>query len=235
MRQALVQALNHVSQRHAFGHVLIEQPLMQNVLADLALESEAALALTMRMGRALDHPFDEAEQRFARLVTAVGKYWICKRAPEMVAEASECLGGAGYVEDAILPRLYREAPVNSIWEGSGNVQCLDVLRALSKESGVIEVLFAELGDSHGDARLKHHINRLQTAFADKDDIQYRARQLTEDIAVALQAKLLLEAGNAAVSDAFIASRLEGRGRAFGTLPRGLDISALLARSAPFID
>jgi putative acyl-CoA dehydrogenase len=187
------------------------------------------------MGRALDRPFDEREEKFARLVTAVGKYWICKRAPATVAEASECLGGAGYVEETIMPRLYREAPVNSIWEGSGNVQCLDVLRALSKEPGVIDVLFAELGDGHGDARLQAHIGRLQTAFTDTDDIQYRARQLTEDVAVALQAKLLLEAGNSAVSDAFIASRLDGHGRVFGTLPRGLDISALLARSAPFIE
>ncbi|WP_217476202.1 acyl-CoA dehydrogenase family protein [Stutzerimonas stutzeri] len=235
MRQALTQAMHHCAHRQVSGRVLAEQPLMQNVLADLSLESEAALALTLRMGRALDHPFDEAEEKFARLVTAIGKYWICKRAPEMIAEASECLGGAGYVEETIMPRLYREAPVNSIWEGSGNVQCLDVLRALSKEPGVIEVLFTELGDGHGDARLKHHINRLQTAFADKDDIQYLARQLTEDIAVALQAKLLLEAGNDAVSDAFITSRLEGCGHAFGTLPRGLDISALLARSAPFLD
>ena len=235
MRQALTQAMHHCAHRQVSGRVLAEQPLMQNVLADLSLESEAALALTLRMGRALDHPFDEAEEKFARLVTAIGKYWICKRAPAMVAEASECLGGAGYVEDTILPRLYREAPVNSIWEGSGNVQCLDVLRALSKEPGVIEVLFTELGDGHGDARLQRYISRLQSAFADKDDIQYRARQLTEDIAVALQAKLLLEAGNGAVSDAFIASRLEGCGRAFGTLPRGLDISALLARSAPFLD
>ena len=235
MRQALTQAMHHCAHRQVSGRVLAEQPLMQNVLADLSLESEAALALTLRMGRALDHPFDEAEEKFARLVTAIGKYWICKRAPEMIAEASECLGGAGYVEETIMPRLYREAPVNSIWEGSGNVQCLDVLRALSKEPGVVEVLFTELGDGHGDARLKHHINRLQTAFADKDDIQYRARQLTEDIAVALQAKLLLEAGNDAVSDAFITSRLEGCGHAFGTLPRGLDISALLARSAPFLD
>ncbi len=235
MRQALTQALHHCTHRQVGGRALIEQPLMQNVLADLALESEAALALTMRMGRALDHPFDEQEEKFARLVTAIGKYWICKRAPEMIAEAGECLGGAGYVEDTILPRLYREAPVNSIWEGSGNVQCLDVLRALSKGPGVIDVLFAELGDGHGDVRLKRHIDGLQTAFADKGDIQYRARQLTEDVAIALQAKLLLEAGNEAVSDAFIASRLEGCGRAFGTLPRGLDISALLARSAPFLD
>jgi putative acyl-CoA dehydrogenase len=235
MRQALTQALHHCAHRQVGGKLLIEQPLMRNVLADLALESEAALALTMRMGRALDNPNDPKEARFARLVTAIGKYWICKRAPEMIAEASECLGGAGYVEETILPRLYREAPVNSIWEGSGNVQCLDVLRALSKEPGVLDALFGELGDGHGDARLAAHIQHLKQAFADAGDIHYRARQLTEDLAVALQAKLLLEAGNAAVSDAFIASRLEGRGRVYGTLPRGLDIDALLARSAPQLE
>ncbi len=150
----------------------------------------------------------------------------------MINEAAECLGGAGYVEDSILPRLYREAPVNSTWEGSGNVQCLDVLRALSKEPGVLEVLFNELGDGHGDARLQAHIGQLKNAFADKDDIQYRARQLTEDVAVALQAKLLLEAGNSAVSDGFIASRLGLGGRVYGTLPRGVDAVALLARSSP---
>jgi putative acyl-CoA dehydrogenase len=235
MRQALTQALHHCAHRQVGGKLLIEQPLMRNVLADLALESEAALALTMRMGRALDNPNDPKEAGFARLVTAIGKYWICKRAPEMIAEASECLGGAGYVEETILPRLYREAPVNSIWEGSGNVQCLDVLRALSKEPGVLDALFGELGDGHGDARLAAHIQHLKQAFADAGDIHYRARQLTEDLAVALQAKLLLEAGNAAVSDAFIASRLEGRGRVYGTLPRGLDIDALLARSAPQLE
>lgn len=234
MRQALTQAMHHCAHRRVGGRALLDQPLMQNVLADLALESEAALALTLRMGRAQDHRRDEHEDKFARLVTAIGKYWICKRAPTMIAEASECLGGAGYVEETILPRLYREAPVNSIWEGSGNVQCLDVLRALSKEPGVLEVLFAELGDGHGDARLKAHIQRLKAAFGDTEDIQYRARQLTEEVAVALQAKLLLEAGDAAVSDAFIASRLDGHGRVHGTLPRGLDIAALLARSAPHL-
>lgn len=234
MRQALTQAMHHCAHRHVGGRALADQPLMRNVLADLALESEAALALTLRMGHALDHPSDEREEKFARLVTAVGKFWICKRAPEMIAEASECLGGAGYVEETILPRLYREAPVNSIWEGSGNVQCLDVLRALSKEAGVLDVLFAELGSGHGDMRLKNHIDRLQKAFTDKEDIQYRARQLTEDVALALQAKLLLEAGNDAVSDAFIASRLDGQCRVYGTLPRSLDIDALLARSAPHL-
>lgn len=235
MRQALTQASHHCAHRQVSGRMLAEQPLMQNVLADLALESEAALALTLRMGFALDNQQDQAQVKFARLVTAVGKYWICKRAPAMINEAAECLGGAGYVEDSILPRLYREAPVNSTWEGSGNVQCLDVLRALSKEPGVLEVLFNELGDGHGDARLQAHIGRLKNAFADKDDIQYRARQLTEDVAIALQAKLLLQAGNAAVSDGFIASRLGQGGRVYGTLPRGVDTAALLARSRPQLD
>ena len=232
MRQALTQAAHHCAHRQVSGRVLAEQPLMQNVLADLALESEAALALTLRMGQALDRADDEQEQKFARLVTAVGKYWICKRAPAMINEAAECMGGAGYVEDTIMPRLYREAPVNSTWEGSGNVQCLDVLRALSKEPGVLDALFAELGDGHGDARLQAHIGQLKNAFADKGDIQYRARQLTEDVAIALQAKLLLDAGNATVSDAFIASRLGQGGRVYGTLPRGIDVAALLARSTP---
>lgn len=150
----------------------------------------------------------------------------------MINEAAECMGGAGYVEDSILPRLYREAPVNSTWEGSGNVQCLDVLRALSKEPGVLDSLFAELGDGHGDPRLAAHIGNLKAAFADTGDIQYRARQLVEEIAVGLQAKLLLEAGNATVSDAFIASRLSAGGRVYGTLPRGVDVAALVQRSTP---
>ncbi|WP_439854432.1 acyl-CoA dehydrogenase family protein [Pseudomonas yamanorum] len=233
MRQALTQASHHCAHRLVGGRVLSEQPLMQNVLADLALESEASLALSMRMGRALDHLHNEQEAKFARLVTAVGKYWICKRAPAMINEAAECMGGAGYVEDSILPRLYREAPVNSTWEGSGNVQCLDVLRALSKEPGVLEALFVELGDGHGHKHLARHIEQLKSAFMDTQDIQYRARQLTEDIAVALQAKLLLEAGNASVSDGFIASRLgESSGRVYGTLPRGVNVEAIVARSTP---
>ncbi len=232
MRQALTQAAHHCAHRKVGTRVLNEQPLMQNVLADLALESEAALALTMRMGKALDNQHDEQEDKFSRLVTAIGKYWICKRAPGMINEAQECLGGAGYVEETILPRLYREAPVNSIWEGSGNVQCLDVLRALSKEPGVLDALFAELSDGHGSALLGQRIDQLKQQFRDTDDIQYRARQLTEDVAVALQAKLLLEAGNSSVSDAFIASRLGQHGQAYGTLPKGLDVEALVARSTP---
>lgn len=233
MRQALTQAAHHCNHRQVSGRLLAEQPLMQNVLADLALESEAALALSLRMGRALDHPQDAQERRFARLVTAVGKYWICKRAPAMINEAAECMGGAGYVEDSILPRLYREAPVNSTWEGSGNVQCLDVLRALAREPGVLDALFAELGDGHGDRRLAAHITQLRASLADTGAVQYRARQLTEDIALALQAKLLLEAGNQVVSDGFIASRLGGSGgRAFGALPRDVAVRALVQRSLP---
>ncbi|GFM67515.1 acyl-CoA dehydrogenase family protein [Pseudomonas lijiangensis] len=232
MRQALTQATHHCAHRKVSGRLLSEQPLMQNVLADLSLESEAALALTLRMGHALDHLDDDHEARFVRLVTAVGKYWICKRAPAMINEAAECMGGAGYVEDSILPRLYREAPVNSTWEGSGNVQCLDVLRALSREPGVLDALFAELGDGHGDRHLKAHIDKLKAAFTDTRDIQYRARQLTEDIAVGLQARLLLEAGNAAVSDAFIAGRLLSSGRVYGALPTGVDAETLLARASP---
>jgi putative acyl-CoA dehydrogenase len=232
MRQALTQATHHCAHRMVGGRVLSEQPLMQNVLADLTLESEAALALTMRMGRALDHRDDSHEARFARLVTAVGKYWICKRAPAMINEAAECLGGAGYVEDSILPRLYREAPVNSTWEGSGNVQCLDVLRALSKEAGMLDMLFEELGDGHGDRHLAAHIDLLKSAFKNPADIQYRARQLTEDIAIALQAKLLLEGGDAAVSDGFITGRLLSSGRVYGALPSGVDVVTLVARASP---
>jgi putative acyl-CoA dehydrogenase len=163
-------------------------------------------------------------------VTAVGKYWICKRAPAMINEAAECLGGAGYIEDTILPRLYREAPVNSIWEGSGNVQCLDVLRALAKEPGVIEVLFDELDGGHGDARLAALVDRLKQNLDDHDALAYRARQIAQDMALALQAKLLLESGNTLVAEAFIASRLGEGGRVYGTLPRGIDAPALIARA-----
>lgn len=234
MRQALTQATHHCAHRRVSGRVLSEQPLMQNVLADLALESEAALALSLRLGHAMDHQNDSHQARFARLITAVGKYWICKRAPAMINEAAECMGGAGYVEDSILPRLYREAPVNSTWEGSGNVQCLDVLRAISKEPGVLDALFDELDNGHGDRRLAAHVRQLKVSLKNTHDLQYRARQLTEDIAVAVQARVLLEAGNTVVSDGFIAGRIQQPSRVYGTLPRDIDVEALVARSSPQI-
>jgi putative acyl-CoA dehydrogenase len=233
MRQALTQAIHHCAYRSAFGRALIDQPLMQNVLADLALESEAALALMLRVARAFDESArDEQAARFARIATGVGKYWICKRTPVMVNEAQECLGGAGYVEEHILPRLYREAPLNSIWEGSGNIQCLDVLRAMGREQGTLEAFFAELEPARGEhALLDAAIADLKGEFARMAGIETRARRVVEKMAVTLQASLLCRAGNAAVSDAFCASRLgSDRGRAFGTLPEGIDCSALIERS-----
>jgi putative acyl-CoA dehydrogenase len=235
MRQALVQALHHARHRRAFGRLLAEQPLMRNVLADLALESEAAVALAMRVARAVDAaPRDPREAAFARLATAVGKYWVCKRCPPFVNEAQECLGGIGYVEENILPRLYRQAPLNSIWEGSGNVQCLDVLRALAKEAGVREALFDELRAARGaDAALDREAAAIERELDDRDEQESRSRRLVERIAVALQAAILSRAGNAAVSGAFCAARLcERPGLAFGTLPAQAPFEILLERAMP---
>jgi putative acyl-CoA dehydrogenase len=233
MRQALAQAVHHARHRKAFGKLLVQQPLMQNVLADLALESEAAMALTLRVVRAVDAgPRDPAEAALARIATAVGKYWICKRCPPMVNEAQECLGGAGYVEESILPRLYRQAPLNSIWEGSGNIQCLDVLRALGREPEAGEALFAELLAARGaDGALDREIAALQKEIFDAEDREMRARMLVERMALALQASLLLRAGNEAVAALFCATRLGGaHGYAFGTLPAGAPAAALIARA-----
>ena len=235
MRQALVQAIHHTSQRKAFGKVLIDQPLMQNVLADLALESEAAIALTLRLSRAIDaSPRDEREAAFARIVTAIGKYWICKRAPAFVNEAQECLGGAGYVEESILPRLYRQAPLNSIWEGSGNIQCLDVLRALSKEPETREALFGELMSAKGEhPALDQSISWLSQAFDDRATLELRSRYVVERVALSLQAAVLLRAGNMDVARAFCSSRLEGEhGLAFGTLSADAPLKKLVARAFP---
>ncbi|AXQ30073.1 isovaleryl-CoA dehydrogenase [Solimonas sp. K1W22B-7] len=233
MRQALVQAQHHAKHRKAFGRLLIEQPLMQNVLADLALETEAAVALTMRIARAVDasarHP---GEAALARLGTAIGKYWICKRTPAMVNEAQECLGGAGYVEDTSLPRLYRQAPLNSIWEGSGNIQCLDVLRALSKEPETREAFFGELlAAKGGHADLDREIGWLEQAFEDRTTLELRSRMIVERMALALQASVLLRAGNNEVADSFCRSRLGGEhGLAFGTLSAGTPLAGLLHRA-----
>lgn len=236
MRQAVAQALHHCAHRKAFGHVLAQQPLMQNVLADLVVEQEAALALTMRVARALDAADDNAaEKMLVRMGTAVGKYWICKRTPAHAYEAMECIGGSGVMEDCIMPRLFRESPVNAIWEGSGNVQCLDMLRAMSHNPGSVNVFMDEVQLAAGaDRRLDQFVARLGSALLDPSAIEYRARALVEMMALALQGSLLLRFGNAAVADAFCASRLDSQysGLAFGSLPRGVDCQAIIARATP---
>lgn len=233
MRAALSQALHHTSQRRAFGRLLNEQALMCNVLADLALESEAALALTLRVARAIDaSAHDAAEAAFGRIATAVGKYWVCKRTPMHVNEAQECLGGIGYVEENILPRLYRQAPLNSIWEGSGNVQCLDVLRALAREPECREALLDELDAVRGEhTDFDMHLSRLRQSFAHTEDLEAHSRRLVEDTALALQAAELLRAGEPAIADAFCRSRLGGQhGYTFGTLPANAALKTLMERS-----
>ena len=236
MRMALSQALHHCAHRSAFGARLNQQPLMQNVLADLALESEAAMTLSMRVARALDHRDDRHEDLLVRLVTAVGKYWICKRTPGHAYEAMECIGGSGVMEDSMFPRLYREAPVNAIWEGSGNIQCLDVLRAMSKTPEVVDAFFAELRHTQGqNTLLDQHVRDLGKEFADPTDLQYRARHVVERMALALQASLLVRGAPAFVADAFCASRLAPEGSFnYGTLPRGVDVAAIIERATPRI-
>ena len=232
MRQAVAQAVHHARYRTAFQKKLIDQPLMTNVLADLALESEAAILLTMRLARAYDED-DEASQVIRRVVTPAAKFWICKRTPFVTYEAMEVLGGSGYIEESIMPRLYREAPVNSIWEGSGNIMCLDVLRAIERTPNAVDVLRHELGDGK-NARLKDATTRLEKRLAapDRND-ESQARALVRDLVVALQAALLTRNAPAAVSDAFCASRLSGEdGAAFGMLPRGVDFRAIADRAAP---
>ncbi|MEI6732818.1 MAG: isovaleryl-CoA dehydrogenase [Comamonadaceae bacterium] len=234
MRMATSQALHHCSVRSAFGKVLNQQPLMQNVLADLALESEAALTLSMRMARALDQRSDEQEDLLVRLVTAVGKYWICKRTPNHAYEAMECIGGSGVMEDSMMPRLYREAPVNTIWEGSGNVQCLDVLRAISRTPAVIDAFFAEVALSKGgNPALDQLVAGLVKDLKEARDVEYRARDLVDRMAVALQASLLIRHAPSFVGDAFCQSRLQQTGHHnYGSLPRGVDCAAILARATP---
>jgi len=234
MRQAFVQALHHCRHRRAFGRTLLQQPLMRQVLADLALESEAATALAFRVARAVDaSDRDPAEAAFARVATAIGKYWICKRAPPMVNEAQECLGGAGYVEDSGMPRLYRQAPLNSIWEGSGNIQCLDVLRALHKEPACGDALWAELALARGaHAALDATVAMLRAELADPSEaLQSRARWLVERMALCLQASVLFRAGHVAIAETFCASRLQrAGGLGFGTLPNGAPVDVLLERA-----
>lgn len=221
MRQALVQATHHATHRAAFGKPLIEQPLMQNVLADITLECNAHLALTMRVAQAIDAaPNNEQEAAFARIATAIGKYWVCKRAPVLINEAQECLGGIGYVEENILPRLYRQAPLNSIWEGSGNVQCLDVLRALIKEPTTKTALFNELARAKGkNTHYDRFLTYLSSQFDDIDNLEIRSRLITEHTALALQAALLLTRYDTTLATSFCETRLgHEHGYTFGTLP-----------------
>ena len=233
MRQALVQAIHHCRFRRAFGKLLIDQPLMQMVLADLALESEAAMAFSLRVARAIDaSPRDAESAAFARIATAIGKYWICKRCPPFVNEAQECLGGAGYVEESILPRLYRQAPLNSIWEGSGNIQCLDVLRALAREPAKREALLAEFARvKSGNTWLDAEVVALELQLADTVEMEKRARHLVERLAIALQAATLVGAGNDVVSDSFCQSRFGGvYGKTFGAIPVDLPVVKLIDRA-----
>jgi putative acyl-CoA dehydrogenase len=233
MRQALAQAVHHAQHRNAFQRPLVEQPLMANLLADLALECEAATALGLRMARAFDRQEDPGETAFRRLTTPAAKYWICKRSITLAGEAMEVLGGNGYVEESPMPRLYREMPVNSIWEGSGNVMCLDVLRALTRTPEAGDALRAELAAAKGgDPRLDRFVASLETLLAARPE-EGAARRLAEMLVLALQGALLVRSAPHAVADAFCASRLEGeRDGAFGTLPAGLDHRAIIERAAP---
>ncbi len=239
MRSGVAQATFYASNRSAFGRKLIEQPLMANVLADLCVESEAATASMMRLNRAYDEAAsgDESAQLLKRIATPVLKYWICKRAPWHAVESLECLGGNGYVEESGMPRLVRESPLMSIWEGSGNVQCLDALRAMVKSPASTEVLFTEIGEASGaDARFDRYVDRLKTSIeTSPETLEVRARRVVEGLALAFQGSLLIRHGDPAVSDAFCASRLDGDwGEAFGTLPAGLQYDSIIERSTPRI-
>jgi len=242
MRVGVANATHHAAHRMAFGKKLVDQPLMRNVLADLCVESEATTVLAMRLARAYDDADADAgagesetdTQLFKRLATAVAKYWTCKRAPNHAYEALECHGGNGYVEESGMPRLYREAPLASIWEGSGNVMSLDVLRALARSPRSLEVFMAELDQARGgDARLDTRVSALQRHFADPATLETRARRVVEDMALCLQGSLVVRHAPPAVADAFCASRL-GRdgGLEYGTLPAGCDFQAIIERHRP---
>jgi putative acyl-CoA dehydrogenase len=244
MRTGVLRATHHAAHRSAFGKLLIDQPLMRNVLADLCVESEATTALAMRLARAYDEahadvvfgphpPDDESDaQLFKRVATAVGKFWTCKRAPNHAFESLECLGGAGYVEESGMPRLYREAPLASIWEGSGNVMSLDVLRALRSSPRSLEVFFDEVQQAGGgDARLDARVQGLKDQLTDPATLETRARRVVEGMALCLQGSLLVRYAPAAVADAFCASRLAGDGGLeYGTLPASVDFEGIIARS-----
>jgi len=230
MRAGVAHATHHCAQRSAFGKLLAEQPLMQNVLADLCVESEAATVSVMRLARS----YDEDAEELRRLATPVLKYWICKRGPVHAVEALECFGGNGYVEESGMPRLFRESPLASIWEGSGNVQCLDVLRAMARSPHSVDALFAEVEEAAGaEPRLDSFAASVREELGDVDEIEARARRVVERMALALQGSLLVRFADPAVADAFCASRLAGEwSGAFGTLPAGLDFGAIVERHTP---
>jgi putative acyl-CoA dehydrogenase len=229
-RRAVAEATHHAAHRVAFGRLLVEQPLMLNVLADLCLESEASTVTAMRLARA----FDDGDHAFRRLASAVAKYWVCKLTPPLVAEALECLGGNGYVEESGMPRLFRESPLNSIWEGSGNVNCLDVLRAVEREPESLEAFRAELDLARGANRhLDAALHVLAAELADSAEPELRARSIVERLALCLQGSLLVRHAPAEVADAFCATRLGGEGgRVYGTLPRRVDTASIVERHRP---
>ncbi|MGI8728180.1 MAG: acyl-CoA dehydrogenase family protein, partial [Solirubrobacterales bacterium] len=238
MRAGTAQAIWHTSHRSAFGKRLIEQPLMENVLADLAVESEAATVAALWLARIFEEADsgDAEAQAIRRLATPVLKYWTCKRWPSHAVEALECWGGNGYVEEGPMPRLFRESPLLSIWEGSGNVQALDVLRAMVKSPEAVEAFFGEVDrGTEGDRVLSGFATETREMLGDLDGIEARARRIVERMALALQGSLLVRFGDRGVADAFLASRIGGdHGGAFGTLPRGLAPGAIVERHAPRI-
>ncbi|HQU83294.1 MAG TPA: acyl-CoA dehydrogenase family protein [Pyrinomonadaceae bacterium] len=233
LRRAVAESIHHCKYRKAFGKLLIEQPLMQNLLADLALESEAATAFSFRLARGFDESEnDESAKLFTRAATAIGKFWNCKRAVFAIGEAIEVLGGNGYVEDSVLARLYRDIPVNSIWEGSGNVQCLDVLRSMKKEPESIEAIFAELESARNRNEIyDKFLLKLKDEFSNLENLEFRARIIVEKFALLLQAKVLLETAPDFISEAFCISRLsENKNLNFGTLPVGVKVEKIIERS-----
>jgi len=234
-RHAVAQAINHCRDRAAFGRKLVAQPLMANVLADLAVESEAATVLSLRVARAFDEQAgNEDKARFARIATPVAKYWICKRTAAVTYEALECHGGNGFVEDSVMPRLYRDSPVNSVWEGSGNVQCLDLLRAVGRDPASLAAYFEELDLAKGkDARLDRFVADLRKELSGLSNVETRARRLVERLALALQGALLVRHAPPFVGEAFLASRIDGdHGQAFGTLPAHIDTTSIVSRADP---
>ncbi|MCU0897401.1 MAG: DNA alkylation response protein, partial [Burkholderiales bacterium] len=234
MRGALNEAMHHAAHRSAFGRRLADQPLMKNVLADLALEWEAATLTAFRLARAFDRQAaDRHEQLVCRLGVPVAKYWLCKRMPAVAVEAMECLGGNGYVEEGALARLYREAPVNGIWEGSGNVICLDVLRAMEKSPEALDALLADIEPAaKAEPRLGRFVAEFRRDLDDRATLEVRARRVVEKLALALQASLMVQHAAPEAADAFCAARLEARsGAVFGTLPAAANLDAILRRAA----